>query len=641
MIDRAEEKGFGFGMKSLDYLQIADKVSKILEDQNERVVFSNNVVKINRKGAKQRRVLVITNKALYNVNKGMFFDRLHCSKGAMRLEKIKSVAIDTESGQSIIKVVDGYQGYDYHYYSECVEEVGDLLQELFEDEMGKKRTLTVTKLEPSDLESCRYSIDRISLQEMQGINPSGSRKKRLSKEKRLSTSSRGSRGSHCSDTIFENFNGHGEAAAGLLDLPEEALLCLFAQSGMREAAMLMCAHPRLRAIGKKVSRYWGACKNCGCPILNKKEDLAYKNYLEILGHDGRLICTRWLPDGIKLGKEFLFLRDLDQNALILFGGYYRKMYNEDIDFEKFDEFFDEHVLRQCFCKGCGLYLGFKIDTSQISCDGRERVKQESCPIDADLLNPKDMDSLCRLYQHLERYSQNFYFAESYMRWFDEEKEVAQWKFLDSSEIRCRSIVPYGNRLQPCNALLGSSKDVVCKAYHTHDIGNGEELMLYVSKVQTQNLELGNRQATYLSVGPMYWRDMKCRACGATVGLKYEKFMVLSNDWRPRNVTYNGRYGLVKSTVMDENEDLPGVTDLAAEFQLLCRRKGLDYSTMKSDVDFWTSQIPAIEEEEEAPEAEKDSPSQSTRPSYARLSGSFSASFSGDRSSYLRMLSQGD
>ena len=223
---------------------------------------------------------------------------------------------------------------------------------------------------------------------------------------------------------------------------------------------------------------------------------------------------------------------------------------------------------------------------------------------------------------------------------DEEKEVAQWKFLDSSEIRCRSIVPNGNRLQPCNALLGSSKDVVCKAYHTHDIGNGEELMLYVSKVQTQNLELGNRQATYLSVGPMYWRDMKCRACGATVGLKYEKFMVLSNDWRPRNVTYNGRYGLVKSTVMDENEDLPGVTDLAAEFQLLCRRKGLDYSTMKSDVDFWTSQIPAIEEEEEAPEAEKDSPSQSTRPSYARLSGSFSASF-GDRSSYLRMLSQSD
>ena len=54
---------------SYDYLHLSDKVSKIIGSNGtkEEVMFSDHVIKINRKGERQKRVLVITNKALYNI----------------------------------------------------------------------------------------------------------------------------------------------------------------------------------------------------------------------------------------------------------------------------------------------------------------------------------------------------------------------------------------------------------------------------------------------------------------------------------------------------------------------------------------------------------------------------------------------
>ena len=237
--------------------------------------------------------------------------------------------------------------------------------------------------------------------------------------------------------------------------------------------------------------------------------------MEIFGQQGSMISTRDLPDGVVTGANNLFLRDLDQNALILFGGYYRKIYGKDIDYDKFHEFFDEQVLKQLFCKGCGVYLGFKIDASGISLDAQQRMKEDSFPLDlAPLEGGKDLESLQNLYTLLGRYSQAYYFAESYMYWFDPEKESAQWKFLETSELRCKTVKPFGRKqkLMQCDALLGTTRDVICKDCHTHDCGNGEEPTLYLSKIVEENVELGKKQATYLSVGPMYYRDLKCTTC---------------------------------------------------------------------------------------------------------------------------------
>jgi len=625
---------------NLDYLDIANKVTKILEDKSEKVVFSDHVIKINRKGAQQKRVLMLTNRNLYNINKGMFFEKLTCSKGAMGLSKIKKVTLCTETKQSIIHVVDGYTGYDYHYFSDRCEEVSELLLELFSG-VCSHRKLAVNKLQPSDIEDCRYSIDRLSLSE-QGMLQEGMQRNLKARARRLSTESKGSRGSGGSIGSRDgSFFLENDKSTSLSDFPEEVLLHLFKTLDMKDAARLMVVNRRLNAIGKLVSKYWAACKSCGRPLLSKKGDLVYNKHLEILGHDGRLVCTKVLPSGVKLSKNHLFLRDLDQNALILFGGYFMKMFGEQIDYEKFDEFFDELVVRHLNCKGCNLYLGFKIDTSQISLNAEVRVKEKTFPIDCNALDAKDMKTLGNLYQLLGEYSQMHYFAETYLRWYDREKEDAQWKFLDSHELRCKAMTFQGKKKKKdmvvCDTVLGNSKDVVCKPYHMHDVGNGEESTFYLSQVEKENVEVGKKQADFLSVGPMYFRDLKCKGCGTTVGLKYESVMVLQHDWRPRNAMYEGRYGIVKSAIVDDKVDanaLNDQTDLAVDFQLLCRKKGLDYKQMKAnEVEFWSAQVPAEDEEEFALVDDKGSSFSSgatPRASFASFSGSmsFSASFTG-------------
>ena len=142
---------------SYDYLHLSDKVSKITGSNGtkEEVMFSEHVIKINRKGARQKRVLVITNKALYNINRGVFFDKLSCSKGPMQLLKIKKISLCTKTSQSIIHVVDGYYGYDYHYFSDKCEEVSKLLTTLFGELCSHRKDLKVEKLQQEDLDTVR------------------------------------------------------------------------------------------------------------------------------------------------------------------------------------------------------------------------------------------------------------------------------------------------------------------------------------------------------------------------------------------------------------------------------------------------------------------------------------------------------
>ena len=107
-------------------------------------------------------------------------------------------------------------------------------------------------------------------------------------------------------------------------------------------------------------------------------------------------------------------------------------------------------------------------------------------------------------------------------------------------------MPSGKRKKKaCGNLIGHSKDVVCKPYHTIDIGAGDEPALYFSRLQEDNLVLGKKQASYVAVGPMYHYEMRCKKCDVLVGIKYANVMVLEHDWRPRNATYEGRYAIGK------------------------------------------------------------------------------------------------
>ena len=73
----------------------------------EDILFSDHVVKISRKGQKQKRILLVTNKAIYNLHKGLFFDKLVCKRGPVDFENVEGISVCNKSNQSIIHLVEG------------------------------------------------------------------------------------------------------------------------------------------------------------------------------------------------------------------------------------------------------------------------------------------------------------------------------------------------------------------------------------------------------------------------------------------------------------------------------------------------------------------------------------------------------
>ena len=536
---------------------------------------------MSRKGRQQKRILMLTNRAMYNISKGMLMEKYKCGR-RIEFEEIEKVSTCTATNQSIIHLVEGY---DYHYFSDRIEQISDVLESAF------RKVCTHKKLKREDLqslhiESCRYSLEGLDL--VSEVGGGRGKQKRNSKDRKLKRLS-----------VDELMDAIETQKTEFIRLPEEVLSLIFTKLSLRNAASLMLAHSRLYRIGKKYSRHWAACRGCSCPLFHKKQQLVFDGYPEILSHDGRLVATRDLPEGIRRAQESLCLRDLDQNALILFGGYYRSMFKRDIDYKKFQEFFDERVVYQLFCKCCGLYLGFKIDTSKISLDVTARMEEPGFPVNFDLLGPDDVVPLDDLYTLLGRYSEVHYLTESYLCWFDAEKEAAQWKYFHWSQLRCQHDVKVGRNYEKCNNLLGSSKDAVCQHFHTHDVGEGEELAIYMSKVAKDNVEFGEEEAAYLSVGPMYYRDMCCKKCKHVVGWKFEKVIEEGSDWKPRNATYQGRYGIVESAVIEkEGDEIGDIPDFVIDLKGICKRKGVSYSSLKADVQYWATRDDQASDEED-------------------------------------------
>jgi len=109
----------------------------------ETVLYSNQMIKINRKGKEQRRTLLITNKAVYSCKPK------NISKVQRRIPllQLASITLSTTSGEFVLHIP---REYDYRYKSNDNEDVAKVLKRGY-GMINKGKTLPVQKLEKEEL----------------------------------------------------------------------------------------------------------------------------------------------------------------------------------------------------------------------------------------------------------------------------------------------------------------------------------------------------------------------------------------------------------------------------------------------------------------------------------------------------------
>lgn len=132
-------------MDELD-LKNEPAVQKLLakEGPGEVIQFSDLAVKINRKDKEQTRVLLITDKGIYNL-----LPNNYKLKRRINLSLVMALSVSTVSDEFVIHV-DGE--YDYRYKSSHKQDVINILNELYRAATGKPK-LPLKYLEDADLKS--------------------------------------------------------------------------------------------------------------------------------------------------------------------------------------------------------------------------------------------------------------------------------------------------------------------------------------------------------------------------------------------------------------------------------------------------------------------------------------------------------
>merc|ERR1719334_2615047 len=115
--------------------------------EQERVVMSVKLVKINKRGKEQNRILLLTDKALYNLKP----KEIRKCQRRIDLEKIVSVTISQTS-----------QEFDYRYKSGHKEKVAQVLAELYKRKEGKK--LAINKIQQDSMLAVTVTKDVARLQ---------------------------------------------------------------------------------------------------------------------------------------------------------------------------------------------------------------------------------------------------------------------------------------------------------------------------------------------------------------------------------------------------------------------------------------------------------------------------------------------
>ncbi len=149
--------------ESLDKLALGTnpKVLKVLQargnnlPQPERVVFSHIVTKINRKGKSQMRVMVITDKAIYNLLR----DNYTCK----RRIPIQAVGLVTRSTSSDEFVLHVPSEYDYRYKSKIKSIITELVLRLHSEYMervGQTKRDKLRQVDRKDVDLSKYTITK-------------------------------------------------------------------------------------------------------------------------------------------------------------------------------------------------------------------------------------------------------------------------------------------------------------------------------------------------------------------------------------------------------------------------------------------------------------------------------------------------
>jgi len=109
--------------------------------QNEKVVFSDKISKVNAKGKKQDRYLMITDKAVYNLKPKKYKE----SQRRVPIERIGMMTLSSSSPEFAIHVT---QEYDYHFISKKNQEkIAEVLQYLYHQETDKKMLIVYSPLQ--------------------------------------------------------------------------------------------------------------------------------------------------------------------------------------------------------------------------------------------------------------------------------------------------------------------------------------------------------------------------------------------------------------------------------------------------------------------------------------------------------------
>ena len=106
---------------------------------NEKIIFSDVVKKINRKGSTQKRILMITTRAIYNLENNK-------CKRRIEVQDIGKIISSRTSDQFILHIP---KEYDYHYSSARSKEVVTILEKVHHVYVGE--SLSVETLDDKDL----------------------------------------------------------------------------------------------------------------------------------------------------------------------------------------------------------------------------------------------------------------------------------------------------------------------------------------------------------------------------------------------------------------------------------------------------------------------------------------------------------
>eukprot|EP00483_Globobulimina_turgida_P012197 UN12219 len=105
----------------------------------EKVVFSEEIVKINRKGRRQNRYLMLTNYAMYNIKPKQY----QKSKRRVAIRDIGMLTLSAISPEFAIHVPSEY---DYHYESKNKDKIAELFKRLYAEDTNSKLLVVYSEL---------------------------------------------------------------------------------------------------------------------------------------------------------------------------------------------------------------------------------------------------------------------------------------------------------------------------------------------------------------------------------------------------------------------------------------------------------------------------------------------------------------